>query len=117
MGFKILKSSGLDEPRLTIRKDGIIAFNANLKKETAQYSYVELYYDKESNKLGFKMLTEASADSCKIAGGHFSVRSRVKGILAFEKNLRFQVSRDGELYVVDLDKGEETKPRVSHKSI
>lgn len=118
MAFEILicqSNRGTPKPMLSIKTDGMIAFNAALRAQTKDYPFVEIYHDKETNRLGLKLFTKTTENSCKISRGQFSVRSRFRGVLDFDANYRYPVIKDGEFYVVDLSDGEKIKPRVSRK--
>lgn len=51
-------------PQVTIKKTGIFAFNniAILTYQIGNYKYVIFYYDRENNKIGFKLTNDDSEE-------------------------------------------------------
>jgi len=66
MGFEKFKFMDRElRSKVTIRETGHIGFTTGAvnRFNIEEYSYCELYYDKESNKIGMKLLKEGELDS------------------------------------------------------
>ena len=62
--MSLSKRQGSFSPQVTIRKTGILSFNniAILNYQIDNYKYAVFYYDKENNKIGFRLTNDDSEE-------------------------------------------------------
>lgn len=102
MAFEKFTGAGRSfKPKLSIRKNGQLGLNYGAVERYGidKFEYVELYYDKENNRIGLKLSNEKSegAVRCRVRSGNASIPA--KSFLEYYKidyreAKRMEVQRD-----------------------
>jgi len=98
-------------PRITIRSTGFISFNKSALDLLAG-ELVEIYYDEETKRLGFKTVDKATAYSRKVAKNGMSAKPMLQGKVDLDTTRRYLAEKEKEFVVIDLNKGEPVKRRM-----
>lgn len=116
MAFIKFKYTGKSfEPKCSINKRGTIAFNEGAKKRynTDNFNYVELYYDKENNKIAIKLLNDIKQDGIlKLRQRKFGSDIGAKNFLDFfnipfkkTKNFKINYDKNNDYLIFNLNEG------------
>jgi hypothetical protein len=116
MGFKKFTKvrSRIDVPKVGIWKSGMMSFNSSSMNEYGlrKYTYVVLYYDEDTNRVGMKFTNDQTAEGImklnkrkNVAGANFSCKAFLRTYKIEQTNVQFFLKHDEEsgLYVFDLN--------------
>lgn len=114
MAFEKVEGNYTDDAKISLRKSGTVGFNEALIQEFfVDVDNVEIYFDADNNKIGFKAINEPTKSSYKISeqssGGTVGCTAFLKRhdlvpavTTRYEPSTQ-KINDDVELIVIDLD--------------